>query len=167
MSKLNKIVNYSLIILAIGSIDGISCNPSTAEPRTAMELTPAPKSTPKNSKSVYAPIPLPVNGELKEVLSDKDIPTGEGGFARDYAIKLTAGEQIAIDLSSEVFDTVVVLLNNDGKTVSKNDDGPDGTSNSLLFTRIKDSGNYVIRVQGFGETSSGEFKLKVSKLKSQ
>ena len=62
---------------------------------------------------------------------------------------------------------MIILLNSDGKTVSKNDDGPDGTSNSLLFTRIKNSGNYVIRVQGFGETSSGEFKLKVSKLKSQ
>ena len=79
---------------------------------------------------------------------------------------LVAGDQLAIDLTSEVFDTVVILLNAEGKSIGKNDDGPDGTSNSLLFIRIKDPGNYVIRVQGFGETSSGEFKLKVSKLKS-
>jgi len=32
--------------------------------------------------------------------------------------------------------------------------------------RIKDTGTYVIRVQGFGATSSGEFKLKVTKFKS-
>jgi isopentenyl phosphate kinase len=108
-----------------------------------------------------------LSGEVKDVLSEKDIPTGEGGFARDYAIKLMAGDQIAIDLSSEVFDTVVILLNHEGKIIGKNDDGPDGSSNSLLFTRIKDSGTYVIRVQGFGETSSGEFKLKVTKLKPQ
>ena len=90
-----------------------------------------------------------------------------GGFARDYSIQLIAGDQIAIDLTSEVFDTVVILLGPDGKNVGKNDDGPDGTSNSLLFVRIKESGKYVVRVQGFGETSSGAFKLKVSKLKSQ
>jgi hypothetical protein len=58
----------------------------------------------------------------------------------------------------------VLLIDRDGKTVSKNDDGPDGSSNSLIFTRVKNAGTYYIRVQGFGETSSGEFKLKVSRL---
>ncbi|WP_373542510.1 PPC domain-containing protein [Chamaesiphon sp.] len=127
-------------------------------------------SNPKNiklTKFVYTPIQLPPSGEAIDTLSDRDIPTGDGGFARDYAIKLTAGDQIAIDLSSEEFDPVVMLLNAEGKNVGKNDDGPDGTSNSLLFIRIKDPGTYVVRVQGFGETSSGRFRLKVSKLKSQ
>jgi Bacterial pre-peptidase C-terminal domain len=126
-----------------------------------------PESTPKIKKPVYTPIGLPSAGEVKDTLSDRDIPTGDGGFARDYAVQLTAGDQIAIDLASESFDTVVILLNSEGRTIGKNDDGPDGTSNSLLFMRIKDTGAYVIRVQGFGETSSGEFKLKVSKLKAQ
>jgi Bacterial pre-peptidase C-terminal domain len=165
MSRLHKIANYGLIILAIVSTNGIICDRSEAAPQTETESKANPAKTNKNT--VYTPIPLPPTGEVKDVLSDKDIPTGEGGFAKDYAIKLTSGDQIAIDLNSEVFDTVIILINAEGKTVSKNDDGPDGTSNSLLFTRIKNSGNYVIRVQGFGETSSGEFKLKVSKLKSQ
>jgi hypothetical protein len=116
---------------------------------------------------VYAPVKLLPNVEVKDTLSDRDIPTGDGGFARDYAIQLMAGDRIAIELSSESFDTTVILLNAEGKTIGKNDDGPDGTSNSLLFTKIKDAGTYVIRVQGFGETSSGEFKLKVSKLQVQ
>lgn len=162
MSRLHKIANYFSILLTLGSIYEIGCDRSIAAPPGA-----EPKPSRKADKPVYTPVPLPSTGEVKDVLSDKDIPTGDGGFARDYAIKLTAGDQIAIDLSSEVFDTVVILLNAEGKSIGKNDDGPDGTSNSLLFTRIKDSGNYVIRVQGFGETSSGEFKLKVSKLKAQ
>ena len=165
MSRLHKISNYCLIVLAIVSTTGIICNRSGAAPRTETESKANPAKTNKNI--LYTPIPLPPSGEVKDILSDKDIPTGEGGFAKDYTIKLTSGEQIAIDLSSEVFDTVVILISTEGKTVSKNDDGPDGTSNSLLFTRIKNSGNYVIRIQGFGETSSGEFKLKFSKLKPQ
>jgi hypothetical protein len=100
-------------------------------------------------------------------LSDRDIPTGDGGFARDYSVQLVPGDQLAIDVTSEHFDTVVILINREGKTIGKNDDGPDGSSNSLLFTRIKEAGTYYVRVQGFGETSSGEFKLKVSKLKAE
>jgi hypothetical protein len=159
MSSLNKIHCYLLIpavILVQSRFDSVGANPPTPIP-----------PVPKTSKSSYTPILFPANGEVIDSLSDRDIPTGEGGFARDYSIQLKAGDQVAIDLTSEAFDTVVVLLNAEGKTIGKNDDGPDGTSNSLLFMRIKDSGSYIIRVQGFGATSSGEFKLKVSKLKSQ
>ncbi len=154
---------YYLLVSAIILAQGI-CNDALANPRTTIvESTPKHK---RSNKIIYTPIQLPVNGEVRDILSDRDIPTGDGGFARDYAIQLVAGDQIAIDLSSESFDTVVILLNAEGKNVGKNDDGADGTSNSLLFIRIKDSGTYVVRIQGFGETSSGEFKLKVSKLKS-
>jgi Bacterial pre-peptidase C-terminal domain len=155
-----KICTYCLVISALifiqEKVDRASANPPTPT-----------QSIPKLSKPSYTPIQLPANGEVTDILSDRDIPTGDGGFARDYTIQLKASDQVAIDLTSEAFDTVVILLNSEGKTVGKNDDGPDGTSNSLLFMRIKDSGSYVIRVQGFGATSSGEFKLKVSKLKSQ
>ncbi|WP_245894067.1 PPC domain-containing protein [Chamaesiphon polymorphus] len=162
MSSLTKNCYYLPLLSAILA-PGVVCMNVNAVPRTTIVETP----TPKNTRFVYAPISLPVGGEVNDTLSDRDIPTGDGGFARDYSIQLKAGDQIAIDLTSETFDAVVTLLNSEGKTVGKNDDGPDGSSNSLLFTRIKDTGNYVIRVQGFGETSSGAFKLKVSKLKAQ
>lgn len=159
-----KKYHYYLLVAVIILAQGI-CNDAVANTRTTIvESTPKPK---KSNKIIYTPIQFPVNGEVRDILSDRDIPTGDGGFARDYAIQLVAGDQIAIDLSSESFDTVVILLNAEGKNIAKNDDGADGTSNSLLFIRIKDSGTYIVRVQGFGETSSGEFKLKISKLKSQ
>jgi Bacterial pre-peptidase C-terminal domain len=160
-------VLISALIAGFSSTQLVLSNSVQANPRTAIEPIPKVeiKVETKVEKLVYAPIQLPTSGEVTDTLSDRDIPTGEGGFARDYAIKLTAGDNIAIDLTSETFDTVVILLNAEGKNIAKNDDGSDGTSNSLLFTRIKKTGNYLIRVQGFGETSSGEFKLKVSKLR--
>jgi hypothetical protein len=118
----------------------------------------------KAQEGLYNPIPLPANGEVSDSLSEKDIPTGQGGFARDYSIQLNAGDNIAIDLSSDNFDTIVTLMRN-GVTVVENDDGPDGTTNSLLFTRIKDSGTYIVRVRAFGETAGGNFKLSVMRLK--
>ncbi|WGV24727.1 PPC domain-containing protein [Halotia branconii] len=114
---------------------------------------------------LYSPIPLTTNSaELADMLSDKDIPTGQGGFARDYTVKLEKGDNLAVDLSSENFDSIITLLAPDGSTLSENDDGPDGTSNSLLFTRIVETGTYIIRVRSFGETGVGAFKLKVTKL---
>jgi hypothetical protein len=114
---------------------------------------------------LYSPIPMPPSGEVSDTLSDKDIPIEKGGFARDYAITLNAGDQVAIDLTSESFDTIVTLLASDGSTVGENDDGPDGSTNSLLFVRITEAGRYTIRVRAFGATGGGPFKLKVTRLR--
>jgi hypothetical protein len=161
MSSRRTIRYYYLLIPTLIIAWIILDNGVDASPRTSIE------STPKNNNFIYTPIQLPPNGEVKDILSDRDIPTGDGGFARDYTIQLIAGDRIEIELTSESFDTVVILLNTEGKNVGKNDDGGDGTSNSLLFSKIKKSGTYIIRVQAFGATSSGEFKLKVSKLKEK
>ncbi len=113
----------------------------------------------------YNPIPLPATYEISDALSDKDIPTGQGGFARDYIVKLAKGDNLAIDLSSDSFDSIITLLAPDGSTIAENDDGPDGSSNSLLFTRVTKAGTYIVRVRSFGETGIGSFKLKVTRLK--
>ncbi len=116
------------------------------------------------SKS-YAPIPLPLSHQVSDTLSDKDIPTGQGGFARDYSVRLNAGDNVVIELTSDSFDTIVTLLAPDGSTAGENDDGPDGTTNSLLFMRITKTGTYIIRVHAFGQTGVGPFKLKVTRLR--
>lgn len=113
---------------------------------------------------MYQPINIKENQVIADKLTANDIPTGEGGFARDYVIYLNEGDQIAIDLSSEDFDSILVLIAEDGTTIAENDDSPDNSSNSLLFTRIATAGKYIVRVRAFGQTGSGNFKLKVTKL---
>jgi hypothetical protein len=158
----NKFLRHGLIIFTLTLVHGIIADSAMADPRRERFW----KIVRLDDRAVYNPIPLPPDGEARDTLSDRDIPTGEGGFARDYSIQLAVGDQLAIDVTSENFDTIVMLIDRDGKTVSKNDDGPDGSSNSLIFTRVKNPGTYYIRIQGFGETSSGEFKLKVTRLKA-
>jgi hypothetical protein len=115
--------------------------------------------------SFYKPMPIVSGKTLTDKLTNKDLPTGQGGFARDYVLPLKEGDQLSIDLTSENFDTIVTLISNDGSTVAENDDGPDGSTNSLLFTRITKTGTYFIRVRAFGELAGGNFKLKVTPLK--
>lgn len=119
----------------------------------------------QSNQPVYSPLPLTSGQEITDTLSTQDIPTGEGGFSRDYRIRLENGDQVAIDLLSEEFDTIVVLIKGDGSKVSENDDGPDGTTNSLLFARITETGEYIVRVRAFGETGGGQFRLKVTRLR--
>jgi hypothetical protein len=116
------------------------------------------------AQSLYNPATLPSNDAITDVLSEDDIPTGQGGFARDYRVALQTGDQVVIDLSSEDFDTIVTLIGEDGATVGENDDGPDGSTNSLLFTRIEQSGQYTLRVRSFDEATGGSFSLKVTRL---
>ncbi len=125
-------------------------------------LTPFPV---RGQQRIYNPIPIKSDSEISDRLSDQDIPTGEGGFAKDYWVQLEKGDQVAIDLTSDEFDSVVILLGADGATIAENDDGPDGSTNSLLFSRITDSGRYIIRVGAFGETGGGNFRLKVTRLR--
>lgn len=113
---------------------------------------------------IYYPIQIRENQQISDVLSAADIPTGEGGFARDYYIYLEKGDQIAIDLVSEDFDSIIILIGEDGTTIAENDDGPDSNTNSLLFTRITEKGKYIVRVRAFGQIGSGKFKLKVTRL---
>lgn len=132
---------------------------------TAFFLVAATAEVAAAQTRVYNPIPVNPGAEISDSLTDQDIPTGEQGFARDYVVNLTQGDQVAIDLSSDTFDAVIILLSGDGTTVGQNDDGPDGTTNSLLFVRIKETGRYIIRVRAFGPTGSGPFKLKVTRLR--
>lgn len=117
------------------------------------------------AQQMYAPIPLPASREISDTLSNRDIPTGFGGFARDYTVQLEAGDQVAIDAISEAFDTMVALIGEDGTTISENDDGPDGTTNSLLFARITQSGTYTVRIRAYAGQGSGPFRLKVARLR--
>lgn len=120
---------------------------------------------PADAQSLYNPSPLPDTGEVTDALSDKDIPTGFGGFARDYVASLEPGDHIVIDLASEEFDTIVTLIAPDGSTFGENDDGPDGSTNSLLFARIVDGGNYIVRVRPYGGQGLGTFNLKLTRLR--
>lgn len=117
---------------------------------------------------LYKPIPVSVDNPIKDTLSDKDIPTGKQGFARDYMVRLEAGDEVAIALESESFDTFVMLIASDGSTVGENDDSSDGGTNSLLVTKIDETEDYIIRVRASGETKAkGPFTLKVTHQRSK
>lgn len=152
-----------VVLLSMNKIFTIQCGDMFIIFVTLLTMGISMKTASAQNK-LYSPIPLTKLTEISDTLSNQDIPTGQGGFARDYSVNLNKSDNLAIDLSSENFDTIITLLAPNGSTLAENDDGPDGTSNSLLFTRVTETGTYIIRVHSFGETGVGKFKLKVTKL---
>lgn len=145
MKQPKKILSRALLVPAVVFAMGISAARASAQ--------------------IYNPIDLSGNREVNDTLTDSDIPTGFGGFARDYVVELQDGDQITIDVISDEFDTLVSLMDATGVTVSENDDGPDGTTNSLLFARITETGKYTVRVRSYAGQGNGDFFLKLARLR--
>jgi hypothetical protein len=145
MKRSNKILRRALLVPAALVTMGLTATSAIAQ--------------------MYSPIAISSGREIKDSLSAQDIPTGFGGFARDYVVTLQSGDQITIDVLSDEFDTLVSLISAQGVTVSENDDGPDGSTNSLLFARITEAGKYTVRVRSYSGEGVGAFSLKLARLR--
>lgn len=117
------------------------------------------------SRNVYKPTAILSGSEINDILTDKDIPTGQKGFARDYILEAQKDERLEITVNSGSFDTVLSLLDIKGEVIAENDDAASDTTNSLIFFKVRQSGTYTIRVSSFGGSSGGKFTLKVTKLR--
>ena len=114
---------------------------------------------------VYKPNAIANGLDINDILTDKDIPTGQKGFARDYEIAAQKDERLEITVTSVSFDTVLSLIDSKGEIIAENDDAVGDSTNSLIFFKVRQSGNYTIRVSSFGGSSGGKFILKVTKLR--
>jgi hypothetical protein len=115
--------------------------------------------------SVYKPTAISSGVEINDILTDKDIPTGQKGFARDYILETQKDDRLEITVTSGNFDTVLSLLDSKGDVIAENDDAVGDSTNSLIFVKIRQSGRYTVRVSSFGGSSGGKFTLKVNKLR--
>jgi len=116
------------------------------------------------SRAPYQPPMVTIGIDINDVLTDKDIPTGQKGFARDYLITATKDDRLEISVNASGFDTVLSLLDSKGEVIAENDDIASSDTNSQIFLRMRQNGTYTIRVSSFGGSSGGKFTLRVNKL---
>lgn len=81
-------------------------------------------------------------------------------FHKAYTVKLEAGRNYVIELTSTQFDTFLRLEDAAGKELAFNDDGGDGTNSRLRF-RPEQSGTYRIIVTSYHTRVIGNYLLKV------
>jgi Bacterial pre-peptidase C-terminal domain len=115
--------------------------------------------------NVYKPTPISSGVDINDILTDKDIPTGQKGFARDYVIAVQKDDRLEITVNAGGFDTVLSVLDSKGEVIAENDDAIGEGTNSMIFFKVIQSGKYTVRVSSFGGSSGGKFTLKVNKLR--
>jgi Tol biopolymer transport system component/heme/copper-type cytochrome/quinol oxidase subunit 2 len=79
----------------------------------------------------------------------------------DYAVSLTAGQTLTVNMRSNNFDTYLYLLDANGREIAYNDDGGTDT-NSLLTYTANAAGTYYIRAYSYVGNGSGNFSLDVT-----
>ncbi len=78
----------------------------------------------------------------------------------DHPLTLASGASVTIELSSDDFDAVLVLLDGEGTLVASDDDGAGAGTDSLLELDL-DPGSYTVRVQSWGGGGSGAYVVRV------
>jgi hypothetical protein len=91
----------------------------------------------------------------------------DGSLADEYTFNGTAGQQIAISMSSTAFDTYLYLLRPDGTVLAQNDDAnQDSDPNSRIppngFIILPFSGTYSILASSFAPEARGAYTLTLT-----
>ena len=102
---------------------------------------------------------------MNGALTTDDCLLSDGSYYDAYRFSGTAGQQVAVSLSSSAFDTYLYLLNPDGSVLSTDDDGG-GNLNSYIptaggFITLPSTGTYTIRANSFLSNQTGNYTLSL------
>jgi hypothetical protein len=98
-------------------------------------------------------------------LAERDPELDDGRWYDLYAYTGRAGERIRITMSSDDFDTVVILgrmVDGEFQELGSNDDAEDGDdTDSELVIELPEDGRFVIQATSFEDGTGGEYELTV------
>jgi outer membrane protein assembly factor BamB len=121
----------------------------------------------QNGGGACAPSPISIGQTVNGNLTTGDCPLGDGTFYDPYSFTATAGQQVAISMTSSQFDTFLILNRPDGSVLSVDDDGGGGTNSRIPggagFITLPVSGTYTIWANAFSPSNTtGSYSLTLS-----
>ncbi|NJC42523.1 hypothetical protein GGQ87_002818 [Brevundimonas alba] len=126
---------------------------AAAEGRYSLSLREGPAPLPAQPIAIGAT----VTGQLAESdgKNESDIP------ADAWRFEGREGQRVRIDMTSDDFDTVVELFDDNRVSLGEDDDGgPEGTNSRLTFT-LPRTGSYVVEARAFS-TATGDYELSIT-----
>jgi hypothetical protein len=100
-------------------------------------------------------------------LSATDPTTDDFRHYHDFPFSAASGQRILVDLTSSDFDTYLAIGTGSGPDfapLAENDDGSDGSTDSMLVHRFVTGGNYTIRVTSFS-AAVGTYNLLIQAIR--
>ena len=107
------------------------------------------------AQQASARTPQTVTGRLDQTSDQLD----DGRYHAIHTFEGTAGEVLAIKLTSEDFDTYLMLVSPDEATIAEDDDGAGGTNSQIVIT-LPTTGTYTLIANSFEAGQTGQYQLE-------
>lgn len=112
---------------------------------------------------------ISIGQTLSGVLSTSDCRSpvrGNSFYADRYSFNASAGQQVAVLLTSTASDTYLYLINPSGSVIAQDDDGGGGANSRIPassgFYSLPSSGTYIIEVTSYAANTTGSYTLSLS-----
>lgn len=114
-----------------------------------------------------ASTPITIGQTLNGNLTTNDCPLGDGTFYDTYSFNGTAGQRVAISMTSSQFDTFLLLNRPDGSPLAVDDDGGGGRNSRIPagggFITLPTTGTYTIWANAFdSQDTTGAYSITLS-----
>lgn len=115
------------------------------------------------AQEVPPTVPGVTYGEtVTDVLGSADNVFSDGSFFKPYVLVGSAGDEISLFLSSNDFDSALLLFKEDSaETLIASDANSGGSCDAYLTTTLPDSGTYAVVVNAAEAGERGQFQLTV------
>ncbi|MBV9900558.1 MAG: caspase family protein [Alphaproteobacteria bacterium] len=108
-----------------------------------------------------APQPIAIGQTVSGELSPNDAQRRSGKFEDVYLIEGHRGQRLQLDLSSDAFDSYLVVTGPEGFNLA-NDDGDENSLNSRLVLQFPADGSYRISATTYRAGETGAYRLRAS-----
>ncbi|TVQ19252.1 MAG: serine protease [Leptolyngbya sp. DLM2.Bin15] len=98
-----------------------------------------------------------ISGQLD---SDSNVLPFDNSYFNVYNFDGRAGQRIVIDMSSNEFDTFLILLDPNGVDIMQDDDGGGGTNSKIEMT-LPANGTYTIFANSYQPGETGRYSLRL------
>ena len=95
--------------------------------------------------------------------SDKSLPVGAAAF---YRFQGTPGQLVIARLTSDQFDPLLRLYDEQGELVAENDDGDGGLGSRLSYIVMKEQ-TFQLHVASLGDGGGGDYELSLAERKAK
>ena len=126
-------------------------------------------SVPSTNTATAGPQQL-ASGLNVGVLEEGDTQTDSGHYVDYWTLDGRIGDELTLELTSQAFDTVLVLLSPDGDTLAENDDALgsgsadpiSATTDSRIAARLPLTGRYRVQVTSYHTTGRGAYEVRLT-----
>jgi outer membrane protein assembly factor BamB len=114
-----------------------------------------------------AATPISIGQTINGNLTTGDCPLGDGTFYDTYSFNGTAGQRVAVSMTSSQFDTFLFMHRPDGSPLALDDDGGGGTNSRIPsesgFITLPVTGTYAIWANAFDPSdTTGSYSITLS-----